>query len=85
MNSRCQSYDVDTNTRSGRQKLEKDSIVNYFEKICLRGGIILSKQTIRENQFFEVCNYYGYLMIFLILSSTKPIRSNVQLRTWLGI
>ena len=39
MNSRCQSYDVDTNTRTGRQKLEKDSIVNYFEKICLRGGI----------------------------------------------
>ena len=38
MNSRCQSYDVDTNTRTGRQKLEKDSIVNYFEKICLRGG-----------------------------------------------
>ena len=44
MNSRCQSYDVDTNTRSGRQKLEKDSIVNYFEKICLRGGKFVAKQ-----------------------------------------
>ena len=44
MNSRCQSYDVDTNTRSGRQKLEKDSIVNYFEKICLRGGKFKAKK-----------------------------------------
>ena len=37
-NSRCQSYEIDTNSRSGRKKLEKDSIVNFFEKICLRGG-----------------------------------------------
>ena len=37
-NSRCQSYDIDTNSRSGRKRLEKDSIVNFFEKICLRGG-----------------------------------------------
>ena len=38
LNSRCQSYNVDTNSRSGRRKLERDSIVNFFEKICLRGS-----------------------------------------------
>ncbi len=37
-NSRCQSYDLDANSRSGRKRLEKDSIVNFFEKVCLRGG-----------------------------------------------
>jgi hypothetical protein len=47
-NSRCQSYDLDTNSRSGRKKLEKDSIVNFFEKICLRG--------VRQNQFDKLCN-----------------------------
>ena len=38
LNSRCQSYDVETDSKSGRAKLETDSTVNYFEKICLRGG-----------------------------------------------
>ena len=44
-NSRCQSYEIDTNSRSGRKKLEKDSIVNFFEKICLRGGKLNYAQT----------------------------------------
>ena len=42
-NSRCQSYDLDTNSRTGRKRLEKDSIVNFFEKICLRGGKLQPK------------------------------------------
>lgn len=48
LNSRCQSYDIDTNSRSGKQKLEKDSIVNFFEKTCLRG--------MRQNEFDKMCN-----------------------------
>ena len=38
LNSRCQSYDISTDTRKGRKALEKDSIVNFFEKVCLRGS-----------------------------------------------
>lgn len=38
LNSRCKGYDVDTDSRTGRQRLEKDSAVNFFEKICLKGG-----------------------------------------------
>jgi hypothetical protein len=38
LNSRCQSYDIDSNSEAGRKKLGKDSIVNYFEKTCLRGS-----------------------------------------------
>ena len=49
-NSRCQSYDIDTNSRSGRKRLEKDSIVNFFEKICLRGGKN-HKQIVQKSNF----------------------------------
>ena len=66
-NSRCQSYDLDTNSRSGRKKLEKDSIVNFFEKICLRGGkqsftdffmmtFFTFVFSVRQNQFDKLCN-----------------------------
>jgi hypothetical protein len=51
LNSRCQSYDVDTNSKSGRKKLEKDSIVNYFEKICLKGGKFSRQPTYRQQLF----------------------------------
>ena len=56
-NSRCQSYDIDTNSRSGRKRLEKDSIVNFFEKICLRGGknqsltLFNHKQIVQKSKF----------------------------------
>jgi hypothetical protein len=36
-NSRCQSYSLSTDSPTGRKKLQTDSGVNYFEKICLRG------------------------------------------------
>ena len=52
-NSRCQSYDIDTNSRSGRKRLEKDSIVNFFEKICLRGGKYQSLTLFNHNQIVQ--------------------------------
>eukprot|EP00095_Tigriopus_kingsejongensis_P000115 maker-scaffold983_size73474-snap-gene-0.8 protein:Tk00115 transcript:maker-scaffold983_size73474-snap-gene-0.8-mRNA-1 annotation:"PREDICTED: uncharacterized protein LOC100909276" len=48
LNSRCQSYDISTDSRSSRQMLQRDSIVNFFEKICLRG--------MRQNDFDNMCN-----------------------------
>jgi len=47
-NSRCQSYSLDTETSIGRSKLQTDSGVNFFEKVCLRG--------VRQNQFDSLCN-----------------------------
>ena len=68
-NSRCQSYDIDTNSRSGRKRLEKDAIVNLFEKICLRGGNIflslfllfpwlVSKSCVSYSKLWFVCILY---------------------------
>ncbi|XP_023323415.1 uncharacterized protein LOC111697594 [Eurytemora carolleeae] len=47
-NSRCQSYNINTETGNGRRALQTDSGVNFFEKICLRG--------VRQNQFDQMCN-----------------------------
>jgi len=48
LNSRCQSYNIDTDSGVGRRALETDSGVNFFEKLCLRG--------VRQNQFDQLCN-----------------------------
>ena len=39
---------MDTETSIGRSKLQTDSGVNFFEKVCLRG--------VRQNQFDSLCN-----------------------------
>lgn len=69
LNSRCQSYDIDTSTRAGRAKLEVDSTVNFFEKVCLRGG----KQTLSIHLrilsfFFEMERVYSTVCSSSMLS-----------------
>ena len=72
-NSRCQSYDIDTNSRSGRKRLEKDSIVNFFEKICLRGGTY-PMLTVITNKLCQKANLLknGCFAKYQLSISTRP-------------
>ena len=46
-NSRCQSYDIKTDSPADRSKLQTDSGVNFFEKLCLRG--------MKQSKFDNLC------------------------------
>ena len=46
-NSRCQSFSINTETQVGRSKLQPDSGVNFYEKLCLRG--------VKQSKFDSLC------------------------------
>ena len=46
-NSRCQSFSINTDTKGGRAKLQPDSGVNFYEKLCLRG--------VKQSRFDNLC------------------------------